>query len=293
MEMTRKRLSPPDLVIHAILALFALLTIFPFYYVVIISFADQQALYRIPVYILPFSVDLTSYRVLFSDVSVLRGLLVSLFVTVTGTLLNMVLTITAAYSLSYRELPLRKLWMGLILFTMFFGGQLIPYYLTIKSLGLVNNLLVMVLPAAINTFYLIIIKNYFQGIPDSLGESARIDGAGDLTILLRIILPISMPILATFILFYAVERWNEWWLAMIFISKPRLKPLQIVLREVVSSMSTLSGSIGKTIAQQEKGITIQSFRMAMVVLTTIPILCVYPFLQKYFTTGIMIGSIKG
>jgi putative aldouronate transport system permease protein len=175
---------------------------------------------------------------------------------------------------------------------MFFGGQLIPYYLTIKRLGLIDNLLVMILPVGINTFYLIIIKNHFQSVPQSLEESAKLDGANDLQVLVRIFVPVSMPIMATFILFYAVERWNEWWLPLLFISKPNLKPLQIVLRETVSNLDNIASSTGRMYAARN-AVNSQAVRMAMVVMTTVPILLVYPFLQKHFANGIMLGSIKG
>lgn len=288
-----RRNGPFDYLNHLLLGIFAVVTIFPFYYVIIMSFADATRISKIPLYILPFSFDFSSYKILFQNSAVLKGFAVSLFVAVAGTLFNMLMTVSAGYALAKKTLPFRRVFMGGIIFTMFFGGTLIPYYLTVKGLGLVNNLLVMIIPAGINTFYLIIIKNYFQTIPESLEESAKMDGANEIYILIKIILPISMPIMATFILFYAVERWNDWWLAMMFISKPDMRPLQMVLREIISNLQSLQSTMAKVIAQQRRPVYVQSLRMAVVLVATIPVLIVYPYLQKYFTTGIMIGSIKG
>jgi putative aldouronate transport system permease protein len=290
---SRHRANAFNVVNVGILGLFALVTIFPFYYVILMSFADAAQISKIPVYLLPTTFDLSSYKILLANVAILQGFLVSLFASTAGTAFNMLITVSAAYALSKKELPFRKALMGGIIFTMFFGGTLIPYYLTVKHLGLVNSLFVLVIPAGVNTFYLIIVKNYFQRVPASLEESAKIDGATDITILVRIIIPVSAAVMATFTLFYAVERWNDWWLAMMFISKPSLKPLQIVLREIINNVQNIKSTMGKVIAMQRKPINIQSLRMAIVVLTTIPILVVYPYMQKYFATGIMIGSIKG
>jgi putative aldouronate transport system permease protein len=271
---------------------FALTMCFPFYYVVIVSLASPAAFAQSSLYILPYTFDLSAYRFLLQSNVVVSSVLVTVATVALGVAFSMAMTVTAAYALSKKTLPLRRLWMGLIVFTMFFGGQLIPYYLTIKRLGLIDNLLVMILPVGINTFYLIIIKNHFQSVPQSLEESAKLDGANDLQVLVRIFVPVSMPIMATFILFYAVERWNEWWLPLLFISKPNLKPLQIVLRETVSNLDNIASSTGRMYAARN-AVNSQAVRMAMVVMTTVPILLVYPFLQKHFANGIMLGSIKG
>lgn len=176
-----------------------------------------------------------------------------------------------------------------IIFTMLFNGGLIPYYLTLKNLGFINNILVMILPTAISTFYLIIVINYFLTFSKSLEESAKIDGANDIFILFRIVLPASLPTLACITLFYSVDRWNEWWLAMIFISDLNKYPLQLLLRDMLTNYAKLEGHLGLSHVK----VYDQGLKMAVVVFTALPILCVYPFLQKYFTSGIMVGSVKG
>lgn len=197
--------------------------------------------------------------------------------------------------MSKRGMPGRNAMLSLILFTMFFNGGLIPFYLVVKELGFVNNLLVMIIPAGLNTFYLIIMKNYFNTIPESLEESAKLDGANDLYILLKIIIPISAPFIATFALFYAVERWNEWWYALIFISDASKTPLQIYLRETLITSNSLLGLMAQTMAEQDQSAKVYTpaLQMAAVVLSSIPIIAIYPFLQKHFDKGIMVGSIKG
>jgi len=293
LKQAKRKRSAPYYVNMVILSLITLIMLLPFYDVIILSFANVGALGRAKVYLLPISFDLTPYKVLFSSNAIFKGFLVTALVVVLGTAFCMLITVSAAYSLSKKTLPFRRTFMILIIITMFFGGGLIPYYLTIKSLGMINNLLVLIVPAGINTMYLIIVKNYFQTIPASLEESAKVDGANDIFILLRIIIPISMPMMATFILFYAVDRWNDWWYAFIFISSPSLRPLQIVLKDALSNLDNITSPIGRTMAQKNNAYNAQSVRMAMVVITTVPILVVYPFLQKYFTKGIMLGSIKG
>lgn len=278
----------------SIMLFISFLTIFPFYYVFIISFASYAEVNKRLVYILPTSFDLTAYKLLLLSTDVIRGGIISIGITLIGTLFSIFVTASAAYVLSKKYLPGRNIILNLIVFTMFFSGGLIPYYITIKKLGLVNNLLVMILPLAFNTFYLIIMKNYFLTIPESLEESAKIDGGNDLYIFFRIILPVSAPIIATMVLFYAVDRWNEWWTAMLFLNKQELQPLQIVLRNLVVNMeNSVGGGVGKAIAASKKPVFTQGVKMAVVVVTCVPILIIYPFLQKYFAQGIMLGSIKG
>jgi putative aldouronate transport system permease protein len=175
---------------------------------------------------------------------------------------------------------------------MFFSGGLIPYYLVVQSLNLVNNILVMVIPTGITTMYLIIMKNYFNSLPDSIEESAKVDGANDLYILWKIVLPISKPFIATFALFYAVDRWNEWYNALIFISDSAKVPLQIYLRELLINMNVQLSSSAAAVVESKAGVGIQATQMASIVISAIPIMCVYPFLQKHFVRGIMVGSIK-
>ncbi len=281
-----------NIVITAVLTLLALVAMFPFYNVIILSFASVEGMARHPVYLLPYSFDLTTYKNLFAEVNFYRAFGVSVFVTITGVVLNMFLSVLGAYALSKKAMPGRNFILSAILFTMFFSGGLIPYYLVIQSLNLVNNILVMVVPTGITTMYLIIMKNYFNTLPDSIEESAKVDGANDLYILWKIILPISKPFIATFALFYAVDRWNEWYNSLIFISDSAKVPLQIYLRELLINMNVQLSSSAAAVVESKAGVGIQATQMASIVISAIPIMCVYPFLQKHFVRGIMVGSIK-
>lgn len=295
MKKTKKnfanRITFLDVVIVIILILLALITVFPFYYVVLLSFSDAVSYAQHPLYLLPYSFNLTGYKAIFNEDGFLKAIGVTLFVTIVGTSVNMLLSVTGAYVLSRKQLVGRKFFLNLILFTMLFGGGLIPSYLVCKGLGLVNSIFALILPSAISTYYLIIMKNYFVSLPDSLMEAAKIDGANEMVILTKIALPISIPFMATFFLFYAVERWNEWYLATLYINKSDLRPLQTYLRGVLIEMNNTLNSIAKEHANNSK-INSMAVRMASIVVATVPILCVYPFVQKHFVKGVMIGGIK-
>jgi putative aldouronate transport system permease protein len=282
-----------NIVLISILTLFSLVVLFPFYNVLITSFASIKGLAEHSFYILPYSFDLTSYKNLFKEVQFYRSFLVTVEITIMGVIFNMFLSVTGSYALSKKSLPGRNLLLGMVIFTMFFSGGLIPYYLVIKALGMLNNILVLVIPAGFSTMYLIIMKNYFHTIPESLEESAKMDGANEFYILAKIIIPISKPFMVTFALFYAVERWNEWWNAMIFINETSKTPLQIFLRNLLVNMSVqLTSSAQAVIESRMSSVYIYATQMAAIVISAIPILCVYPFLQKHFVKGIMIGSLK-
>ncbi|MFB9327805.1 carbohydrate ABC transporter permease [Paenibacillus aurantiacus] len=290
----RKRLSIFDISAYILLGLLSLITFFPFYNVLIISFAKFEVISKFNLYLLPLSFDLTPYKVIMSDAKFWSSATNTIIVTVVGVLFSMTISVAGAYALSKKGMPGRNGMLTLILFTMFFNGGLIPFYLVVKELGLVNNLLVMIIPAGINTFYLIIMKNYFGTLPESLEESAKIDGANDLYILFKIVLPISAPFIATFGLFYAVERWNEWWYALIFISDASKTPLQIYLRETLITSNGLLSTLAQQAADNDNSkVYTPALQMATIVVSSIPILLVYPFLQKHFAKGILVGSIKG
>jgi len=210
-----------------------------------------------------------------------------------GTFLSMLILTMAGYGLSKKEAPLRQFLLTLVLITMFFGGQLIPYYILIRDLKLINSIWVLILPSLMNAYYLIILKNYFLTVPSSLEESARIDGANDYRILFQILVPISKPIIASISLFMAVGFWNEWWHAMLFINTPNMWPMQMMLRDILASISNSAvNPIGKMMAASYRRVNTLSVRMAAIMLTTLPILLVYPFVQKYFAKGVMLGSLK-
>ncbi len=288
---TKKKLTLFDICLYLFFGVLALITLYPFYNVLIVSFSNTVTSAKYTPYLFPHVFDLTGYKAVIKDVYFFKSLGTTLLVTVVGTALNMLSTVVAAYVLSRKRLIGRKFFLKAILFTMLFSGGLIPTYLVICDLNLDNTIWSMILPTMISTYYLIIMKNYFASMPSSLEEAARIDGANEFVILTRIFLPISKPFMATFTLFYAVERWNSWWEAFLYINDKDIKPLQIYLRDILVSFNTQLGSQAQSMLSGDK-VFVQSVQMAAIVITMLPILCLYPFLQKYFVKGIMIGSIK-
>lgn len=287
-----KRISGFSIFNYCFFSLVAIIMVFPLWNVLVISFTDYREYVMNPLMLFPKNISLEAYKYIFSNSELLESLKVSVIITVTGTLLSMFISVGAAYALSKRSLPGRNICLTLVLFTMFFSGGLIPSFLLVKQLGIYDTLLALVLPNAINTWYLIIMKNYFISLPDSLEESGRIDGANDLQILFRIVLPISMPIVATFLLFYGVDRWNEWWSAMMYINDTNKYPLQLMLRNLIV-MNFSSASMATSYTQANANfVAKENIKMATAVVAIVPIAAVYPFLQKYFAKGMMVGAIK-
>ena len=232
------------------------------------------------------------YIDLLQDKRILIGYRTTLLLVLLGVPLNLFLTTSFAYGLSRRGYPGRKLIFYVVLITMLFNGGIIPMYLLMMKLGLTNSLGSVVFAYGINTFYMVIMRNFFSSLPVALVESAKIDGAREWRILFRIILPLSMPIIATITLFYTVDRWNEWYNAMIFIKSPNMQPLQLVLRSIVleSQMMDKISATGTAVIDKERFVS--GMKMAAVVVTMLPVMCVFPFLQKYFVKGVMVGAIK-
>lgn len=293
MDLRKKKghLSAFEICLYAVFGFLALMTLYPFYNVLIVSFSNTVTSARFSPYLWPHVMDLTGYKAIINDRYFFKSLTTTLFVTIVGTTLNMTFSVVAAYVLSKKRLMGRKFFLSAILFTMLFSGGLIPTYLVVCDLHLDNTVWSMILPTMISTYYLIIMKNYFAGLPPSLEEAARIDGANEFVILTRIYIPISKPFMATFALFYAVERWNGWWEAFLYINDKNIKPLQIYLRDVLVSFNTQLGTQAQSMMTGSK-VFVQSVQMAAIVITMLPILCLYPFLQKYFVKGVMIGAVK-
>jgi len=282
-----------DFFIHAVLIVLTLIVIFPFYNMLLISVARYEDIISTPLYLFPKAIDFQNYSMAILYPNFLRSAGVSFFVTAVGTTLNLLITLLGSYVLSRKNLPFRKFFFYFILFTMYFGGGLIPWYMVVKNLGFVDSVWAMIVPPMLNTFYLILMRNYFQSIPESLEESAKIDGANDLRIMFQIMVPVAAPIIATIALFYSVDRWNEWWLALIFIQDPQKLPLQLILRKmVVDATIDLGNAMMNAMRDSHIQVHGRSLQMATITITTLPILMVYPFLQKYFTKGIMLGAIK-
>jgi putative aldouronate transport system permease protein len=271
---------------------FAGLTVVPFIYIIGTSFATQAEISARPFLLVPRSFQFESYRYILSSKTLPRAMWVSVWTTAVGTLVSMVLTLTFAYPLSKKYLAGRNPMLMLITFTMVFSGGMIPGYLNVRNLGLLNSYWSLILPGAIGTWNLIVVKNFFQGLPSELEESARIDGASDMTVFLRIVLPISAAVIATFSLFYAVGYWGAFRPALLYIpSKPERWPLQLILRNIVMLSA---GRLDD--ANFDPSLVLpptESVRNAVIVFATIPILLVYPFLQKHFTKGVLVGAIKG
>ena len=277
---------------YAFFVLISLVMLFPLWNVIVISLTDYREYVMNPLMLFPKQISWEAYNYIFSNNELLLALRVSVLTTLSGTAISMAVSVACAYALSKRHMPGRNLFLTLILFTMFFNGGIIPNFLLIKDLGMYDTFWALILPNAINTWYLIIMKNYFANLPEALEESARIDGANDLIILFRIVLPISMPIIATFLLFYGVDRWNEWWSAMMYINDTKKYPLQLMLRNLIV-MNFSSASMATSYAQDNASfVAKENIKMATAVVAVVPIAVVYPFLQKYFAKGVMVGAIK-
>ncbi|HWJ78756.1 MAG TPA: carbohydrate ABC transporter permease [Niallia sp.] len=270
----------------------SIIMILPFLYIVAGSFATEAELTTRSFFIWPEEFTLDAYKYIFSTGTFTRSILVSVGVTLVGTLVCLFFTFTMAYPLSRKNLMGRNLFMNMVVFSMLFSGGMIPTYIVVKSLGLLDSYWALILPMAINPFNLIIVKTFFQGIPIELEEAAKMDGCTEMGIFWRIILPLSKPVLATFALFYAVAIWNDYFHALLYISDSTKWPVQVLLQQIIIlSQGNLADSVsqgGEYVAPPA-----QSLKLAVVVVATLPILIVYPFLQKHFAKGMLLGSVKG
>ena len=276
--------------IYGILILFCALIIFPLLHIISGSFSDPMSLLRGEVSFWPKGFTLTMYEKVFKDSSIWRGYRNTIFYTVMGTAISVAITTCAAYSLSRKDFYGKNIFMGMFVFTMFFNGGMIPTFLIVQRLNLLNTFWALILPTAVSTYNLIIMRTFFQStIPFELVESASLDGCTDLGIFFRIVLPLSGPIIAVMVLFYGVGQWNAWFPALLYLRDRALYPLQMVLREVLieSDISNMAGSSG------DVEIIGDGLKYATMVVATVPIMCLYPFLQKYFVKGVMIGAVKG
>lgn len=270
--------------------LLGLTTLLPFVNLLAKSLSSESAVISGKVELLPVGVQFETFKYVLQDSMFLNSLKVSVFLTVIGTVCSLLVTTLTAYPLSKQRLRGRKGLLLFFVFTMLFSGGLIPTYLLMQNLNLVNSFPVLFLPAMVNVYNMLIIKNYFEGLPDELEESAKLDGAGNIRILISVMLPLSLPVMATIGLFFAVAFWNDYFSAMIYITDPAIKPMQLYLKELLVSSS---GDFLKNNVDAAINTTPQSIQASSILLATIPILLVYPFLQKYFVKGVLVGSIKG
>lgn len=289
----KKRKDPLEIIAYIILSLFGLIIVVPFWNVLMVSITGQAEYLRAGGLLLfPKEPTLESFARLFKNRLLWTGYGSTLTVVAVGLPINILLTFCMAYGLSRKGWPGRKLVFTLVLITMIFNGGIVPMYLQMKSMKLLDSLWSVILAGGLNTFYVIITKNFIDSLPESLIESARLDGANEWTVLFKIVLPLSKPILATTVLFYAVDRWNEWYNSMVFLTTPSKFTLQLVLRNIVIN-SEMQGAAATSGAVTASGAVFNmGIKMCAVIMTMLPIMCVYPFLQKHFAKGIMLGAIK-
>ena len=275
-----------DAVVYIILALVGVAAVFPLLYVVSVSVTPfGEVLRQGGFVVIPRSITFDAYRQFLGRSDITRAFGVTAFITVVGTLINLVLTTLMAYPLSKRNLPGRGIFLFFVVFTLLFSGGIIPTYLVVKGTGLIDTVWAMIIPNAIWSFNVLVMKSFFESLPEELFESARLDGAGELRALWQIALPLSLPVMLTVGLFYAVGHWNEFFQALMYVTDRTLQPLQIVIRGILQQSQSLESA--------ESMVPTATLQMAAVVLASLPILLVYPFIQKHFTKGVLLGSVKG
>ncbi len=275
---------------YVFLAAFGLITVLPFIYILAGSLAEPREVLTKSFILFPTQFSLEAYRFVFSTNVIPRALMNTVLITVLGTAINLIFTSLMAYPLAKPEFRGRRAIMFMVVFSMLFTGGMIPTFLVVKAFGLLNTYWALMIPTAINAFNLIVLRNFFQQLPDGLEEAAKIDGCTELGILWRIVIPLSTPALATFGLFYAVAHWNTFFQAVLYIDKAEMWPIQVWLRQIVILSA---GGFGDANFDSEVRIPPQTVKMAVIAVTAIPIMLVYPFLQKHFAKGVLLGSVKG
>lgn len=277
---------------NILLLLLTLTTIFPFLHVIALSFSAPSEAARFGVHIIPKEWSFDAYKTVFESDFLFKGYLNTIIITVITVVSSLAVMTLMAYALSKQDLVHRRFFTGFVVFTMFFSGGLIPSYLLIRNLGLIDSWFALVLPALSNAFNMMIIRNYFMTLPKELEEAATIDGANELYIFAKIILPLSMPIIATVMLWTAVGCWNSWFECMLYIRNPDKFVLQVFLRRIIVDGSSEFINFNVNNAQNQE-VTTETVKAATILVSTLPIMCVYPFIQKYFVKGVMVGAVKG
>lgn len=281
-----------DVIIYIVLACVALSTVLPFLYVLAGSFATEKELTEKAFFIIPEVWSLNAYKYAINTMNILRGLKNSVILTMAGTVMCMIFSLTFAYPLSKSHFRGRNMVLNMVIFTMLFSGGMIPSYLVYNAYGLYDSYWILILPALISPFNMIIIKNFFQELPQELEDAAYIDGCNDLVTFVRIMLPLSKPVIASISLFYGVGFWNDYFSSMIYLKSAEKFPVQIQLRSIILLTSQVS-EVAMDYYDMNGAPPDKAVKMACTVIATVPILCVYPFVQKYFTKGVMVGAVKG
>ena len=293
----RKRRSVSDIIFltinYVLLIVCCIIVLYPIYYMFIISISDGYAVLRGEVKLLPVGINFSSYKAVLESPDIPRSYLNTVIYTVVGTFINVAMTAMCAYPLSRKKFYGRNVFAFMIIFTMFFDAGMIANFMVVDQLHLTNKIWAIVLPGAINAWYMVIMRTFFQQIPEEIYESAHLDGAGDFVIFGKIVLPLSVPTIMTMVLFYAVGHWNSWFNALIYLDDKAKYPVQLIMRNIVLSGETSALSSSAAAMSQDAGIIATNVKYAVVFVTMLPILLVYPFIQKYFVKGIMIGSVKG
>lgn len=282
-----------DYIITGIMVLVCFIAFYPVWYTIIISFNNSEDTLRGGVYLLPRMFSLESYKTVFMDHAIVKAFGITIARTIIGTIVSVFFTAMVAYAFSKTHIMGNRVYMIIGTITMFFGGGLIPTFILYKNIGLYDNFLVYIIPCMFNFYNMIIIMSFFRELPAGLEESAKLDGANDLVIFIRIILPLSMPVVATIALFNGVWQWNDYFTGVMYINNSSLQPIQTFLYRIIASASASKAVVSLPAGISAQQVSSQSVRLATMVVTTLPIVCVYPFLQKYFVKGMLIGSIKG
>lgn len=278
---------------YSFFILLGIITLFPFLNIIAKSFSSEAAVVSGIVSIFPIDFQIGTYKLVLGNSQFLNSFKITIIVTIVGTFASLMMTVLAAYPLSKPNLKFRKSLLLIFIFTMLFNGGIIPSYLVMRELQMINTIWALFVPGLISVFYMLIVKNFFEALPDSLEESAKLDGASNMRILFSIMLPLSKPVLATVGLFYAVLLWNSYFNAMIYITAPDLKTLQLYLKELIASTQEVLTTAGQIDVNRDLNQAPEAVRAASIVTATVPILLVYPFLQKHFVKGVLVGSVKG
>lgn len=278
--------------VYAILGIVSIIVLYPLYYMFIVSISSGQAVIQGHVKLWPEGVQLQAYQAVLRDPNIPNSYLNTIMYTSIGTLVNLAMTALCAYPLSRKDLYGRYVLTFIIIFTMFLDAGMVANFLVVKSLDLRNSMSALILPTAINVWYMIIMRTFFAQIPDEIEQAASIDGANDLVIFARIILPLSKPVIATLLLFYAVWHWNSYFPALLYLDERKLYPLQLIVRNIVIGGDTASMQSSMNVGS-DTGVLEKNLKYAATFISILPILCVYPFVQKYFVKGAIVGSLKG
>lgn len=288
----RNKFTALDAIIFIVLTALALLIIMPFYFSVMISFVPQNEYILSPFILWPKEFTLDSYVTLLEGGTIFTGYKNTMFHIAWGMPISMLITFSLGYVLSRPQFPGKRLLVTFVLITMIFSGGMIPTYMNIRELGLMNNKWAIILTNLLSTYYAILVMSYIRTLPESLFESARLDGASEATILFKIVLPLSSPIIATIGLFYLVDKWNEWWGSMLYLNRSTDYPLQLILQNIINTFQLLQDNVSQDALERIQNAFSMGIKMAAVVLTMLPIMLVFPFLQRYFVKGITLGAVK-